>query len=99
MADPVRITVNTNWREHLRQPVTNELEKLGARIEAAARNLVPVDTGKLRNSLTHQVKGFTLMVGSRDVDYSMYVEYGTSRMRAQPYLRPAIESAGRTFGA
>ena len=32
----------------------------------------------------------TYRVGS-DVDYSIHVEYGTSRMEAQPYLRPAVE--------
>lgn len=97
MAEPVRIVVDSSWMERLREPITRKLESAGAQIEATARNLVPVETGRLRNSLMHEVKGFTLRVGSRDVEYSMYVEYGTSRMRAQPYLRPAIESAGRTF--
>lgn len=97
MAEPVRIVVDSSWMERLREPITRKLESAGAQIEATARNLVPVETGRLRNSLMHEVKGLTLRVGSRDVEYSMYVEYGTSRMRAQPYLRPAIESAGRTF--
>lgn len=30
-----------------------------------------------------------------NVEYSVYVEFGTSRMAAQPYLRPAVESARR----
>jgi hypothetical protein len=30
-----------------------------------------------------------------DVEYSIYVEFGTSKMAAQPYLRPAIEEARR----
>ena len=97
MAEPVRLTVDTNWMEHIREPLTRKLEQLGQQIEDSARSLVPVDTGRLRNSLHHEVKGFTLRVGSRDVEYSMYVEYGTSRSPAQPYLRPAIEQAGRTF--
>ena len=29
--------------------------------------------------------------------YAVYVEYGTSKMQAQPYLRPAFESALRNF--
>lgn len=97
MADPVRITINTQWREHLREPLTRELERLGQSIEDSARSLVPVRTGRLRNSLMHEVRGLTLKVGSRDVPYSMYVEYGTSRSPAQPYLRPAIEQAGRRY--
>lgn len=97
MAEPVRFTVDSDWMERLREPLTRKLQELGASIENEARSLVPVDTGRLRNSLYHEVKGLTLRVGSRDVDYSMHVEYGTSRMRAQPYLRPALEHAGRTF--
>lgn len=30
-----------------------------------------------------------------NVEYSVYVEFGTSRQAAQPYLRPAVESAQR----
>lgn len=32
----------------------------------------------------------TYLVGT-NVHYASYVEFGTSRMRAQPYLRPAAE--------
>lgn len=27
-----------------------------------------------------------------DVEYAVYVEFGTSRMAAQPYMRPAVKS-------
>lgn len=30
-----------------------------------------------------------------NVEYSIFVEFGTSRMKAQPYIRPAIQSAKR----
>lgn len=33
----------------------------------------------------------TYVVGT-DVEYSIYVEFGTSNMRAQPYMRPAVET-------
>jgi HK97 gp10 family phage protein len=33
---------------------------------------------------------YTLHVGT-NVEYAPYVEYGTRRMRAQPYLRPALD--------
>lgn len=32
-----------------------------------------------------------------NVEYSVYVEFGTSEQRAQPYLRPALEQAVREF--
>lgn len=34
-----------------------------------------------------------------DVHYSVYVEYGTTYMAAQPYLRPATEQIARRVGA
>ena len=52
-----------------------------------------VRTGRLRNSLTHSVamNEKAVYVGSA-VEYAAYVELGTSRMRARPYLRPAVEN-------
>lgn len=52
-----------------------------------------VRTGRLRNSLTHSVEmnEKAVYIGSA-VEYAAYVELGTSRMRARPYLRPAVEN-------
>lgn len=36
----------------------------------------------------------TWVVGT-NTEYAVYVEFGTSRMAAQPYLRPAVERAKR----
>jgi HK97 gp10 family phage protein len=54
-----------------------------------AKNLVPVRTGRLQRSLNvTRVDQCLYLVGS-SLYYAGFVEYGTSRMRAQPYLRPA----------
>ena len=37
----------------------------------------------------------SVFVVGTNVEYSVYVEFGTSKMEAQPYLRPAIEAAVR----
>ena len=65
-------------------------------IQAGAQNRAPVDTGALRNSITRssQWRGndsFTVEIGPT-VNYGAFVERGTSRMRAQPYLRPATDA-------
>lgn len=64
-------------------------------IQAGAKNRAPVDTGALKNSITHEYtrNGNTLRgeVGPT-VSYGNWVENGTSRMRAQPYLRPASDA-------
>lgn len=64
-------------------------------IEADAKRRAPVLTGNLRRSIHHEV---VLQTESRavatvgtDVEYAGYVEFGTSRMAAQPYLRPAAD--------
>lgn len=68
------------------------LEIMGGMAESYAKQLAPVDTGNLRNSITHrQLDGDTEIVGSA-VEYAPYQELGTRKMKAQPYLRPAIEN-------
>ena len=51
----------------------------------------PVDTGNLRSSLTWELERDAALVGT-NVEYAPAVELGTSRQRAQPYLRPALDS-------
>jgi HK97 gp10 family phage protein len=51
-----------------------------------------VITGNLRNSITHeQADEKTEAIGT-NVYYAPYVELGTRRSRAKPYLRPAVEN-------
>ena len=73
-------------------------EIIGGDAETNAKHLCPVDTGNLRNSITHKVAadGMSVTIGS-NVHYAPYVELGHRNARggkkvpAQPYLRPAIE--------
>jgi HK97 gp10 family phage protein len=55
------------------------------------RALTPVDTGNLRDSEHVEVteNSVTLVAGT---DYALFVEFGTSKMSAQPYMRPAIDA-------
>lgn len=111
------------------------LEAAGLVAEGYAKRLCAVDTGRLRNSITHAIAGEepavkkyapnqvhavtkvtkkngtagqpvkdvsegeyvgvppkqknTVYIGT-NVVYAPYVEVGTSRMKAQPFLKPAI---------
>ena len=68
------------------------LEIIGGKAETYAKKLCPVDTGNLRNSITHaQFDDHTEVIGT-NVEYAPYVELGTVRMKARPYLRPAAEN-------
>ena len=52
----------------------------------------PVDTGELIGSIDGFADGESVEVYA-DADYAQYVEYGTSKMEAQPYFRPAVAAA------
>lgn len=71
---------------------TRALEIIGGKAESYAKKLCPVDTGRLRNSITHQQYDERTEVVGTNVEYAPYVELGTHRQKAQPYLRPAAEN-------
>jgi len=62
-------------------------------VERDAKKLCPVDTGRLRSSITHEIEGTTGKVGS-NVEYAKAVEIGSEdpefKRAPQPYLRPAL---------
>lgn len=70
-----------------------------ANIEATAKTLAPVDTGNLRSSIQHQPKGDLAAEVTVGAEHGIYVEMGTTKMAAQPYLVPAVESQAGAFRA
>ena len=140
MAD---VTIKDHSKEFLDamdDAIDKALEMIGLKAEGYAKRLCPVDTGLLRNSITHARAGesfshsyhatygsntytnkkgetvrrsatsknagsvgvgtFSGSVGSSDekaeyigtnVEYAAYVEMGTSRTAAQPFLEPAAK--------
>lgn len=68
------------------------LEIIGGKAESYAKKLCPVDTGRLRNSITHQQRDENTEVIGTNVEYAPYVELGTHKMAAKPFLRPAAEN-------
>lgn len=52
-----------------------------------------VDTGRLRASITHEVRKegdqIVGLVGT-NVEYAPHLEFGTNKMAARPFLRPAL---------
>jgi len=59
-------------------------------LEAHAKSRAPVDTGTLKNSIQATKIGPAHWRVVVNVDYGMYVEWGTANMAAQPFLQPAI---------
>ena len=66
----------------------NALTAIGASAETYAKKATPVDTGRLRNSISHAVDGEAAYIGS-NIEYAPYVELGTSRAKAHHMLQKA----------
>lgn len=73
--------------------VASALEGMGLLAERYAKNGCPVDTGRLRNSITHTLdmhgSSGDVYIGT-NVEYGKWVENGTSRQKPRPYLKPAV---------
>jgi HK97 gp10 family phage protein len=64
-------------------------------VERDAKINAPVDTGRLRASITNRLDiEDNLLVGiiGTNVSYASFQEFGTSKMAAYPFLFPALES-------
>lgn len=98
---------NSNYqsnRRNVERALTEAEEQallaIGGFVEGAAKYLCPVGEydngrvgGNLRSSINHKVnKNDKSVVIGTNVEYAPFVEKGTSKMAAQPYLTPAIEN-------
>ena len=61
-----------------------------ADVKALAKQLVPVRTGHLRSSIYAKISEWVAEIGA-EATYALFVELGTRRMQARPYLYPAIQ--------
>ncbi|KOG22000.1 HK97-gp10 family putative phage morphogenesis protein [Streptomyces viridochromogenes] len=70
-------------------------------LEKTAKDLAPVRRGVLRDSIQAKVnessgKAWVRVDPTQSLDYPYYVEKGTSKMEAQPFLGPAAQIHRRT---
>lgn len=84
------VRIDPSAQAHVDAAVERMLGNLGEDILADARRFVPVDSGRLRESLDSQVVNRVLRVGSRDVKYSVYVELGTAPHVILPKTKKAL---------
>lgn len=74
------------------------LEEVGLVAEGYAKRACPVDTGRLRNSITHIVdEGTRHVIIGTNVEYAPYVELGTRHQKPQPFLKPAANDHYSTY--
>lgn len=74
----------------MNQAIAKALTMIGLKAESNAKAICPVDTGRLRNSITNAIdtEANAVYIGS-NVEYAPCVELGTSRRKPHPYLKPA----------
>lgn len=77
MDDNVKITDNSGEiLNEIEQKTAAALEAIGITAEAYAKMLTPVNTGRLRRSISHTVNGDSVYIGT-NVPYAVWHEYGT----------------------
>ena len=84
--------------EDIKAALLRGLETCGLVAEGYAKKLAPVDTGNLRNSITHTVdeEEPAAYIGT-NVEYAPYQELGTIHMKAQPFLKPAVAANANIY--
>lgn len=81
--EEVKVTITDNSaavKSAMKDAILRALEKCGLVAEGYAKKLCPVDTGNLRNSITHNVDAEKqeAYIGSA-VEYAPYIEMGTGK--------------------
>ena len=95
------VKINDNSKEvseAIKSALLKGLETCGLVAEGYAKKLAPVDTGNLRNSITHELDdGEPAAYIGTNVEYAPYVCLGTIHMKAQPFLKPAVADHANTY--
>ena len=88
------VEIRENNAEEVEDAINSAIAKaltmIGQQAEGYAKMMCPVDTGRLRNSITNAIdtEENAVYIGT-NVEYGPYVELGTSRRQPHPYLKPA----------
>jgi len=80
-----------NFDSGIQRHVHRLLASWAADVKALAKQLVPVRTGHLRQSIYAEVREWVVRIGA-EATYALFVELGTRYMQARPYLYPAIQA-------
>jgi HK97 gp10 family phage protein len=84
-----------------REAVSQVVRKTALDIEADAKSRAPEDTGLLKNSIqaSDMQPGDLVTQVIVGAQYGRHVEFGTKKMKAQPFLTPAVEVNRKAFKA
>lgn len=65
------------------------LRGIGTRVVSDIKKASPVDTGKLRRSIDHQVDQDSVKIGTNN-KYASFIELGTSKREANPFITNTV---------
>lgn len=97
-----QVIVNlSRWGDNVLKEIVNGAEAVQAKVINDAQAIVPVDTGNLQGSIREggiiieddNVRAIVVA----NAEYASYVEFGTVKMRAQPYMVPSLLGNMDTF--
>ena len=79
--------------EQVRREVNRLIDKYCDLILSEAAATAPEDTGRLRKSIRKELGDLagTVFADRKTAYYAPFVEHGTSRTAARPFMRPAYE--------
>ena len=94
----IKYTDNSDkFKAELNRKIPAILEAIGIHLEGESKDELEnaprrIDTGNLRNSVSHAVRGEeqAVYIGS-NVEYGVYVHEGTVRMSPNRFLKNAVE--------
>jgi len=90
--DPAIARIDAIQRKLTEAPQKAAEEWLEKDFKPAAKALAPVRTGELRDSIDGTVTPHGVRVFA-DADHARFVEEGTTKMPAQPFLEPAFRQS------
>jgi HK97 gp10 family phage protein len=80
--------------------VKSATAQAGSSMQTEARDMAPVDTGTLVKSIQFRMgKGGFEATVKAEAEYAGFVEFGTTKMRAQPYFVPAFVTVNAQYAA
>lgn len=103
MAGEVKIRLDTKELDKIAKGMDRNtddiLGDLAHQLEGYAKARAPVDTGALKNGIrTRKLKKNVWRVED-SVEYGIYQEMGTHRMKAHPFMIPAAEKVARDLNS
>jgi len=95
------VTVRFNHLPKIKAAMPNAIaatvRDAALKCETYAKDVVPVDTGALKASVRAEQESELAWTVAPATEYAIYVEFGTRRMSAQPYMRPAAEKIRQEY--